>query len=120
MRQKPNLCLKFYVSKNNKNSSLFEKAFVAAYKFEYNRIRLDELASQPWTYITNLKSLNSAVAVTKMSEEADLVGDKYSYNGALRINSGCGNVFISEPEFTEPFSVIASIYKKATRLTLKG
>ena len=103
----------------SKSPSVFDKAFLTALKFEHNRVRLDDLASQPWTNITNLKSLNSAVAVTKMSEEADLVGDKYSYNAASRINSGCGNVFISEQEFTQQFSLIASFYKKVTKIMLK-
>jgi len=107
------------VKRASKNPSVFDKAFLTALKFEHNRVRLDDLASQPWTNITNLKSLNSAVAVTKMSEEADLVGDKYSYNAASRINSGCGNVFISEQEFTQQFSLIASFYKKVTKIMLK-
>jgi len=102
-----------------KNSSNFDKAFVAALKFEQNRIRLNEIARAPWTYINSLKSLNSAIKVTRLSENADSVADNYSFINANKINTSCGTVFTSENEFKETFTQIAVIYKQATKTSIK-
>jgi hypothetical protein len=101
-----------------KNSSSFEKAFVASFKFEYNAKRLNELASMPWTYITSLKALNSAVSVTKSSLQADAVSSNYSFSSANKINSIYGNLFTSEEEFRNNLKLISEIYKSTTGIKL--
>jgi hypothetical protein len=110
---------KISAKRAGKNASSFDKAFVTALKFEYNRIGLDGLASAPWTYIDSLKSLRSAVEVTKLSEKADSVGNAYSFNAATNINKICGITFIDEPKFRNDFPVISQIYKKVTKVSLK-
>jgi hypothetical protein len=103
----------------SKNAASFDKAFVVALKFEYNRIGLDRLASQPWTYIDSLKSLRSAVEVTNLSERAESIGSSYTLNAASSINKICGKTFINEYDFKSDFPVIADIYRKITKVNLK-
>ena len=110
---------KISAKRANKNAAIFDKAFTTALKFEYNRIGLDDLASAPWRYIDSLKSLRSAVEVTKLSERADSVGNSYSFNGATNINKICGNTFTKEYKFRQDFTIIAEIYKKVTKVNLK-
>ena len=110
---------KISAKRAGKNLSSFDKAFVTALKFEYNRIGLDDLASAPWTYIDSLKSLRSAVEVTKLSEKADSVGNSYSFNAAANINKICGTTFINELKFRSDFRLISKIYKKVTKVSLK-
>lgn len=102
-----------------KNLKEFDKAFVIALEFEYNKERLDELASLPFRYINSLKALDSAVKVTKLSNSADLVAERYTMSGALSINRTCGTTFIREPEFKERFSRIAKVYLDITGKTIK-
>ena len=97
-----------------KNSSNFEKAFVVALKFDYNQRGLDELARLPFRYINSIKALDSAIKVTRLSEDADAVAASYSYSGALKINSICGKTFISETKFKIMYSKVSEVYKQAT------
>lgn len=103
-----------------KNSSTFEKAFVTAFKFEYNAQRLDELARAPWTYISSLKALRDAVSVTKQSELADSISSRYSFKAASSFNSTYGNLFLSEPSYKEAFQLVASIYRSSTGKSSTG
>jgi hypothetical protein len=100
------------------NSATFEKAFVTAFKFDYNAQRLNDLARSPWGYITSLKALNDAVSITKSSMQADAVSARYTYTAANKINAIYGNLFISEPEFKSSFKLVTEIYKSATGITL--
>jgi hypothetical protein len=97
-----------------KTPNSFEAAFVTALKFEYNREKLDELARLPFRYIDSLKTLDSAIKVTRISEDADTVASRYSYTGARKINTICGKTFITEIEFKEMYGKIASLYREAT------
>ena len=65
------------------NASTFEKAFVTSYKFEYNAMRLNDLARAPWTYISSLKALRDAVSVTNQSELADGISARFLNSSAL-------------------------------------
>ena len=103
----------------SKNPSNYDKAFVAALKFEQNRVKLNELASTPWRYINSYKALSSALSVTRLSDQADTVADNYSYSRALSINSSCGTTFTNDSYFKAIFSLIATIYKQATKVTIK-
>ena len=102
------------------NSSVFDKAFVTSIKFEYNAKRLDELARDPWYYITSLKALSDAVSVTKSSLQADAVSARYSNTAAANINSIYGNLFLKEWAFTNSFKIISGIYKSVTGVILSS
>jgi hypothetical protein len=102
-----------------KSPSNYDKAFVVALKFEQNRIKLSELASTNWKYINNYKALSSAISVTRLSNQADIVGENYSYSRASSINSSCGTAFTGESGFKSMFNLAASVYKQATKVTLK-
>jgi len=100
------------------NMSSFDKAFVTAFKFDYNVERLNDLARSPLSYITSLKALNDAVSITKSSLQADAVSARYSYAAANKINAIYGNLFINESEFKSNFKLVSEIYKSATGITL--
>ena len=102
-----------------KSPSSYDKAFVAALKFEQNRVKLNELASTPWRYINSYKALSSAVSVTRLSDQADIVAENYAYSRALGINSSCGTTFTNDSSFKSLFALIATIYKQATKVTIK-
>jgi hypothetical protein len=96
-----------------KNNSIFEKAFVTSFKFEYNAKRLDQLARAPWTYISNLKELRNAVSVTNQSELADSISNRYSFKAANSINATYRNLFLAEQDYREGFQLVALLYKNA-------
>jgi len=102
------------------NASTFEKAFVTSYKFEYNAMRLNDLARAPWTYISSLKALRDAVSVTNQSELADGISARYSLSSASKLNSTYGNLFLSEQEFKVGFQLVAAIYKNSTGVTISS
>jgi hypothetical protein len=102
-----------------KSPSNYDKAFVAALKFEQNRVKLNELASTPWRYINSYKALSSAVSVTRLSDQADIVAENYSYSRAVGINSSCGTAFTNDSSFKSLFGLIATIYKQATKVSIK-
>lgn len=102
------------IKRAGKSPGNFQKAFVTALRFEYNRARLDEIARLPFRYIDSLKALDSAVKVTKLSEDADDVAASYSLAGAARINKICGKTFITESKFRELFSEISNVYRDLT------
>jgi hypothetical protein len=102
-----------------KSPSSYDKAFVAALKFEQNRVKLHELESTPWRNIYSYKALSSAISVTRLSDQADTVAENYSYSRALSINSSCGTTFTNDSSFKSLFGLIATIYKQATKVTIK-
>lgn len=102
------------------NASMFEKAFLTSFKFEYNARRLDELARAPWTYISSLKALRDAVSVTQQSEKADRISSRYSYNAAAAMNATYGNLFLNEDDYKSAYNLIADIYKSATGKSLSS
>jgi hypothetical protein len=102
-----------------KSPSNYDKAFVVALKFEQNRLKLNELASTNWKYINNYKALSSAISVARLSNQADSVSDNYSYNRAASINSSCGTAFTAESGFKSSVNLVASVYKMATKVSIK-
>lgn len=100
--------------------SSFDKSFITSFKFEYNAKRLDELAREPWTYISSLKALQDAVSVTKQSTLADSISSSYSFSSASKFNSTYGNLFLSEDQYRSAFGIINSIYKSTTGISLVG
>ena len=104
----------------NLNSKDFENAFVVAFKFSYNRDGLDKLASAPWNYITNLKALDSAIKITRISQQADSIDSSYKMVNANSLNKICGNTFTSESDFKRDYAFIAKLYYSATKISLKN
>jgi hypothetical protein len=104
----------------SKNPKDFEKAFITALKFEYNVQGLDELANLPFRYINSLKALDSAVKVTKLSQEADSVASNYTMAAAMKINKICGSTFTSDAKFKTMFSQVASLYQQFVGKKIKA
>jgi len=102
-----------------KSPSNYDKAFVVALKFEQNRLKLNELASTNWKYINNYKALSSAISIARLSNQADSVSDDYSYSKAVSINSSCGTAFTGESGFKSTFNLVASVYKMASKVSIK-
>jgi hypothetical protein len=104
----------------SKNPKDFEKAFITALKFEYNVQGLDELANLPFRYINSLKALDSAVKVTKLSQEADSIASNYTMAAAMKINKICGSTFTSDAKFKTMFSQVASLYQQFVGKKIKA
>jgi hypothetical protein len=107
------------IKRASKNPSIFKKAFVTAMKFKYNQAALDGLARRSFGFIDNLKALDTAIEVTRLSQDADVVASRYTYAGAVKINKICGKTFISDIEFMEMFKKVAEVYQQATGKKLK-
>ncbi len=107
------------IKRASKNPSIFQEAFVTAMKFKYNQVALDGLARRSFGFIDNLKALDTAIEVTRLSQDADVVASRYTYAGAVKINRICGKTFISDIEFMEMFKRVAEVYQQATGKKLK-
>ena len=102
-----------------KSATIFDKAFVTAYKFAYNVRWLDDLANLPISSLTSLRSILSQFEIIKLADQAAVVDSKYSYSAADKINKSVGNVFTIEEEYKVSAKLVAAQYKKMTKLTLK-
>ena len=100
--------------------AIYERAFMVSFKFQYNSQRLEELAREPWGYISSLKALQDAVSVTKQSDLADSISARYSYQAADKFNKTYGEIFLNEPEYKEGFQIVSEIFRKATRRSLSN
>ncbi len=109
---------KIAAKRANLNASIYEKAFLTAFIFEYNRDGLDRLATKPWSSINNLKALDSAVKITRLSQQADEIDSKYNFKSATLLNNLCGKVFINEASYKRDFSFISKLYLKVTKKKL--
>ena len=103
----------------SKNPSLFDKAFVTAYKFEYNVKGLDDIANLPFSSMNTLRSVLSQYAIIELADQAIGVNAVYSYSAAEKINKSVGNVFTSDEEFQSRAKLVATQYKKLTKVSLK-
>ena len=103
----------------SKNPSVFDKAFVTAYKFEYNVKGLDDIANLPFSSMNSLRSVLSQYAIIELADKAASVDASYNYLSAEKINKSVGNVFTSDKEFQEPAKLVATQYKKLTKVSLK-
>ena len=103
----------------SKSPSVFDKAFVTAYKFEYNVKGLDDIANLPFTSMNTLRSVLSQYAIIELADEAIGVNAVYSYSAAEKINKSVGNVFTSDEEFQSRAKLVAAQYKKLTKVNLK-
>jgi hypothetical protein len=97
----------------------FDAAFVIAYKFEYNRQMVGEIADAAWTGDWTYRTIDSIIKVNKLAITGDSIGSKYSKSAASAFNSAVGNAFTNEPDFRAALKVLTAIYKKTTKTTLK-
>jgi len=103
----------------NKDPSIFDAAFVVAYKFEYNRRMLGEIADASWTGKWTFRTIDSILKVNKLAATGDSISARYSRTTAAAFNSAVGNAFTNEPDFRAVLKVLNSIYKKTTNTTLR-
>lgn len=102
----------------NKDSN-FDAGFVVAYKFEYNRQMVGEIADAAWNGEWTYRTIDTILEVNKLAVFGDSVGRKYSTSAASRFNNAVGGAFTNEPEFRAALKVLALTYKKVTKTNLK-
>ena len=98
----------------SKDSGIFDKAFTVAYKFEYNRRMLSELADTEWSGTWTYRTINTLAKIARLADTADSIAAKYSYKNASAFNSSIGIGFTGEPEFRATLKVVVAKYQKAT------
>jgi len=103
----------------SKDSKVFDVAFAVAYKFEYNRLMVGEIADAAWTGEWTFRTIDSIVKVNKLAVSGDSIASKYSMSAAKAFNSVVGNAFTNEPEFRSALKVLTAVYKKTTKVSLK-
>lgn len=102
-----------------KDASNFDSAFVIAYKFEYNRQMINQIADAAWTGEWTYRTIDSILKVNRLAVTGDSIASKYSKSSAMAFNSAVGNAFTNVPEFRATLKVLTSIYKKTTNTALK-
>lgn len=103
----------------SKDSADFDKAFVVAYKFEYNRQMIGEIADAAWTGEWTFRTIDSIIKVNKLAATGDAISSRYSRSSATSFNSAVGNAFTNEPDFRAALKVLVATYKKSTNTTLR-
>lgn len=103
----------------SKDAKNFDKAFVVAYKFEYNRQMVNQIADAAWTGDWTFRTIDSILKVNRLAVSGDDIASRYSLASANSFNSAVGNAFTNEPDFRAALKVLTSIYKKTTNTTLK-
>jgi hypothetical protein len=111
--------LALLAAKRASKDSNFDAAFVIAYKFEYNRQMVGEIADAAWTGDWTYRTIDSIIKVNKLAITGDSIGSKYSKSAASAFNSAVGNAFTNEPDFRAALKVLTAIYKQTTKTTLK-
>ena len=103
----------------SKDASNFDKAFAVAYKFEYNRQMLNQIADDAWSGDWTFRTIDSIIKVSRLANTGDAIAKSYSMKNGIAFNSSVGNAFTNEPEFRAALKVLSAIYKKATNNTLR-
>jgi hypothetical protein len=103
----------------SKDPGSFDAAFAVAYKFEYNRQMLDQIADEAWTGDWTYRTIDSIIKVNKLAATGDAIGEKYTMANAKAFNSAVGSAFTNEPDFRAALKVLTVTYKKSTNVTLK-
>jgi hypothetical protein len=103
----------------SKDAANFDSAFVVAYKFEYNRKMVGEIADAAWTGEWAFRTIDTIIEVNKLAATGDAIGAKYSRTSAAAFNAAVGNAFTNEPDFRAALKVMTAIYKKTTKSTLR-
>jgi hypothetical protein len=102
-----------------KDASNFDKAFSVAYKFEYNRQMLNQIADEAWSGDWTFRTIDSIIKVSRLANTGDAIAKSYSMKNGTAFNSSVGNAFTNEPDFRAALKILTAIYKKATNTTLK-
>lgn len=97
----------------------FDSAFVVAYKFEYNRQMVNEIADASWTGEWTYRTIDSILKVNRLAVTGDSIASRYTRSAANAFNSTVGNAFTNEPAFRAALKVLTATYKKATKTSLK-
>ena len=103
----------------SKDAANFDSAFAIAYKFEYNRQMVNEIADAAWTGDWTFRTIDSIFKVNKLAVTGDSIGSMYSMKAAKAFNSAVGNAFTNEPDFRAALKVVTATYKQTTKVTLK-
>jgi hypothetical protein len=103
----------------SKDLAKFDSAFVTAYKFEYNRQMIGEIADAVWNGEWTYRTIDTIIEVNKLAAYGDSVGRKYTVSGATKFNSAVGGAFTNEPDFRAALKVLVATYKQATKVNLK-
>ena len=102
-----------------KDSANFDAAFSIAFKFEYNRLMVDQIADEAWTGEWTFRTIDSIIKVNKLAVAGDSIASKYSMSAAKSFNGLVGNAFTNEPDFRAALKVLTAKYKQTTKVTLK-
>jgi hypothetical protein len=111
--------LALLAAKRASKDSNFDAAFVIAYKFEYNRQMVGEIADAAWTGEWTFRTIDTIIEVNKLAANGDAISTRYSRTSAAAFNSAVGNAFTNEPDFRAALKVLTAIYKKTTKTTLR-
>jgi len=103
----------------SRDSANFDSAFVIAYKFEYNRQMVNEIADAAWTGEWTFRTIDSIFKVNRLAVTGDAIGSQYSTKAASTFNAAVGNAFTNEPDFRAALKVVTATYKQATKVSLK-
>jgi hypothetical protein len=102
-----------------RDASNFDSAFVVAYKFEYNRQMVNEIADASWTGEWTYRTIDSILKVNRLAVTGDSIASKYTRSAANAFNTTVGNAFTNEVSFRAALKVLTTTYKQATKSTLK-
>lgn len=103
----------------SRDAANFDAAFVVAYKFEYNRQMVNEIADTAWTGEWTFRTIDSILKVNRLAVTGDAIASRYTRIAATSFNASVGNAFTNEPEFRAALKVLTSTYRQATKSTLK-
>ena len=103
----------------SKNSSFFDRAFVTAFRFDYNAKWLEDVSNLSFSSLDTLRSILSQITVIELADQAALVNASYRYSSAEMINKSVGTAFTSEPEYKMMTRMIILEYKRITKVNLK-
>lgn len=103
----------------SKDAANFDSAFVVAYKFEYNRQMVNEIADAAWTGDWTYRTIDSIIKVNRLAVTGDSIASRYLRSSASAFNSAVGNAFTNEPDFRAALKVLTATYKQATKTSLK-
>lgn len=106
------------VNRAKRDSANFEESFVIAYKFEYNRQKIGEIADEAWTGEWTYRTIDSILKVNKLARTGDAIASKYSKKAAIAFNAAIGKAFTNEPDFRAAVRLITSTFKKITNARL--
>jgi hypothetical protein len=103
----------------SKDPTIFDVAFVIAYKFDYNQKKLDEIADAAWTGDWTYRTIDSIIKVNKLAILGDGVSKKYTMKAAKAFNEKVGNAFTNEVDFRAALKFVVATYKQTTKVSLK-